>query len=70
MPGMIQLRDDARIVNHAEATRLSLPSRAGSAFGARNPNPIVLRIAKLENIRKITACVEGVITAQRAAVTP
>ena len=55
MPGMIQLSDDARIVNHADATRFSFPSRAGSALGARNPRPIALRIAKLENSRKTTA---------------
>ena len=38
-PGMIQLSEDARIVNHAEAARLSLPSRAGSALGASAPSP-------------------------------
>ena len=55
MPGMIQLSDEARIVNQADATRLSLPSNAGSAFEARYPRPTAFRIAKFENSRKITA---------------
>ena len=55
IPGMIQLNDEARIVNQAEATRLSLPSRDGSAFGASAPRPMVLRIAKFENSRNTTA---------------
>ena len=42
-------------MNQAEATRLSLPSRAGSALGARTPSPITFRMAKLENSRKTIA---------------
>src|SRR4029077_5309474 len=55
MPGLIQLNDEARIVNHADATRLSLPSSAGSALGASAPRPTALRIPKLEKSREITA---------------
>src|SRR6202521_3806892 len=55
MPGLIQLSDEARIVNQAEATRLSLPSSVGSALGARVSRPTAFRIAKFEKRRKITA---------------
>src|SRR5438093_7211083 len=54
-PGRIQLRADATIVNHAEATRFSLPSRFGSALGARKPSPIHFRIEKFEKRSRITA---------------
>src|SRR6266852_2705511 len=51
-PGMIQLSEDARIVNHAEAARLSLPSRAGSALGASDPSPTHLSTGKAHRKRK------------------
>ena len=54
---MIQLNDEARIVNQAEATRLSLPSREGSAFGASTPRPMALRIAKFERSRNTIAMI-------------
>src|SRR3954467_11993554 len=51
-PGMIQLSEDARIVNHADAARLSLPSSAGSALGASAPRPAHLRTGNAHRKRK------------------